>query len=91
MDWTGLVAITRSGCATTAKKNQADGAHGVVPHIPYRWIVAFLYPFTQAIRPLLDTTDVSPEERDAMLQAWTKAFTLQVTLYSRAYVSEDDW
>jgi hypothetical protein len=25
------------------------------------------------------------------LQAWTKAFTLQVTLYSRAYVPEDDW
>jgi hypothetical protein len=41
------------------KKNQADGAHGVVPHIPFRWIVAFLYPFTQAIRPLLDTTDAS--------------------------------
>jgi hypothetical protein len=74
-----------------AKKNQADGAHGVVPHIPYRWIVAFLYPFTQAIRPLLEKAEASPEEREAMLQAWTKAFTLQVTLYSRAYVPQDDW
>jgi Protoglobin len=49
------------------------------------------YPFTEVVRPLLEKAKASPEERDAMLQAWTKAFTLQVTLYSRAYVPEGDW
>jgi hypothetical protein len=69
-----------------AKKNQTDGAPGVAPYIPFRWIIASLYPTSQLIRPFLD--DAAADE---MLQAWTKALTLQITLYSRAYVPADDW
>jgi hypothetical protein len=74
---------------TRAAKNRLDGADGVVTHIPFRWLLAFLYPTTQAIRPLF--TDLDTEEAEAMLQAWSKAVLLQVVLYSRAYVPASDW
>jgi hypothetical protein len=65
-----------------AKKNRADGAHGVVRHSP----TAGSSPSsTHSPRPSGPCwkAEASSDEPDAMLQARTKAFVLQVSLYSR--------
>jgi hypothetical protein len=75
---------------TRAKKNRTDSVVSA-PHINFRYILAQLYPFTQAIRPFLADPSLSPAEVEAMYQAWTKAVLLQVTLWSYAYVKEGDY
>lgn len=72
-----------------AKKNQTDEAHAA-PHIPYRWMLAFLEPTVETmaafLKPLLPAGDVP-----ALIASWRKAILLQVVLYSRAYVPDADW
>jgi hypothetical protein len=70
-------------------KNLADGAVAV-PHIPLRYLIAFTAVINDRIRPFL-AAGVPPAEADAMHRAWCKAVLLQVTLWSRPYVSEDAW
>ncbi|MFF9147475.1 protoglobin domain-containing protein [Streptomyces sp. NPDC014861] len=74
---------------TPAKKNLTDGARSL-PHIPLRYLIAFIYPITATIRPFLAAQGHDQEQVDAMHQAWFKAVTLQVTLWTRPY-GPDTW
>lgn len=72
-----------------AKKNRTDGSHAT-PHIPYRWMLAFLEPTVETMAEFLRSL-VPPGELAALVSSWRKAMLLQVVLYSRAYVPGDDW
>jgi hypothetical protein len=69
---------------TAAKKNRTDGVDST-PVIPLRHMIAFVYPITATMRPFLAKKGDPPEEVEAMHQAWFKAVTLQVALWSRPY------
>ncbi len=73
-----------------AKKNQTDGVNSV-PHIPLRYLIAFIYPITATVRPFLASKGHLPEEVDKMHQAWFKALTLTVALWAYPYVKDGDW
>jgi hypothetical protein len=75
---------------TRARKNQTDGAPSV-PHIPLRYMIAFVYPITATMRDFLAKKGHGEEEVKAMHQAWFKAVTLQVALWSEPYAREGDW
>jgi hypothetical protein len=69
---------------TAAKKNRTDGAPSV-PHIPLRYVIAFLAPITATVRPFLAAKGHPEPEVDAMHAAWTKSVVLQVALWSQPY------
>jgi hypothetical protein len=73
---------------TPAKKNQTDGVDAA-DHIPLRYLVAFIYPITATVRDFLAKKGHAAEEVDAMHQAWFKAVTLSVALWSRPYAGEE--
>ncbi|WP_242908089.1 protoglobin domain-containing protein [Actinomadura terrae] len=54
-------------------------------YIPLRHLVAFIYPITATIRPFLAAGGDGEEQVEAMFQAWFKAVTLQVALWSQPY------
>ncbi len=72
------------------KKNRTDGVQSV-PHVPLRYMVAFIYPITATIRPFLEKGGRGPEETDKMFQAWFKAVVLQVALWCYPYAIEGDY
>ncbi len=73
-----------------SKKNRTDNVNSV-PHIPLRYLVAFIYPITATVRPFLAGKGHSAEDVDKMHQAWFKAVTLTVALWSYPYVRDGDW
>jgi Protoglobin len=73
---------------TDAKKNRTDDAEGAPDEIPLRYLVAFVYPITATTREFLAKKGHSEEEVEAMHQAWFKAVTLSVALWSRPYVEQ---
>ncbi len=73
-----------------SKKNQTDHATAV-PHIHFRYMVAFIYPITATIKPFLAKKGHSAEEVEGMYQAWFKSVVMQVALWSAPYVSPDDF
>ena len=73
---------------TPAKKNQMDAADAP-DRIPLRYLVAFVYPITATVREFLARKGHSEVEVDAMHQAWFKAVTLSVVLWSRPYAGEE--
>lgn len=48
-------------------------------------MVAFIYPITATMKGFLAKKGHSPEQVEKMHQAWFKAVTLQVTLWSYPY------
>jgi hypothetical protein len=62
-----------------------------VPHVPLRYLIAFIYPITATIKPFLAKKGHSPEEVDKMHQAWFKSVTLQVALWSYPYAKDGDF
>lgn len=73
---------------TSAKKNLTDSVESL-PSVPLRYMVAFVYPITATMRQFLAGDDHSPEEVEAMYQAWFKSVVLQVALWARAYAPEE--
>lgn len=73
---------------TRAKKNRTDAVDSV-EQIPLRYLVCFIYPITATLRDFLAKRGHGADEVDAMHQAWFKAVTLQVALWSRPYADED--
>ncbi|MCS7207600.1 MAG: protoglobin domain-containing protein [Dehalococcoidia bacterium] len=71
------------------KKNQTDKVQSV-PHIPLRYLIAFIYPITATIRPFLAKKGHPPEVVDKMHQAWFKSVVLQVALWSHPYAKPGD-
>jgi Protoglobin len=75
---------------TRGKKNQTDGARAA-DHIPLRYVLALLVPITTTLKPFLAGGEATPEEVEAMHQAWVKAVLLQVILWSHPYVRDGDF
>lgn len=75
---------------THEKKNTTDGVESV-DNIPLRYIIAFVYPITATMRDFLAKKGHSSAQVEAMQQAWFKAVTLHVALWSRPYVRDDRW
>jgi hypothetical protein len=73
---------------TREKKNRTDGAESP-EHIPLRYMVAFIYPITATVRDFLAKGGRPAAEVDAMHQAWFKAVTLSVALWSQPYAGAD--
>jgi len=72
------------------KKNRTDGALGSA-HVPFRYLVALLYPVTATLRPFLEKGGAAPQEVDKMHQAWIKSVLMQVILWSWPYVKDGDF
>lgn len=72
------------------KKNVTDGASGSA-HIPFRYLVALLYPVTATLRPFLASGGADAAEVEKMHQAWIKSVLLQVILWSHPYVKQGDF
>ncbi|MGC8758606.1 MAG: protoglobin domain-containing protein [Bryobacteraceae bacterium] len=72
------------------KKNRTDNARGSA-HVPFRYLVALLYPVTATLRPFLEKGGAAPQEVEKMHQAWIKSVLIQVILWSWPYVKEGDF
>ncbi len=72
------------------KKNQTDNVLAP-PHIPLRYMIAFIVPITLTIRDFLARKGHAPEDVEKMHQAWFKSITLQVVLWSYPYAREGDF
>jgi hypothetical protein len=70
------------------KKNQTDGVKSV-PVINHRHLIAFIYPITATIEPFLTKKGHSADIVEKMHQAWFKAVTLSVALWSAPYIKDD--
>lgn len=73
-----------------SKKNQTDGVQSV-PHIPLRYLIAFIYPITATIKDFLAKKGHSAEDVEKMFHAWFKSVVLQVILWSYPYAKEGDF
>ncbi len=74
----------------SAKKNQTDGVEAV-PIIHYRYMTAFIYPITATIKGFLANKGHSAAEVDAMHNAWFKAVTLTVILWTHPYINKGEF
>ncbi len=72
------------------KKNQTDQVQSV-PHIPLRYLIAFIYPIGSTIKDFLARKGNKPDEVEKMHQAWLKSVILQVALWSHPYAKDGDW
>ena len=75
---------------TRMGKNRTDGVQAA-DHIPLRYVLALLVPITTTLKPFLADGGATPDEVDAMHQAWVKAVLLQVILWSYPYVRDGDF
>lgn len=74
----------------STKKNKTDGVDAE-PIIHFRYLLALLYPITATLKPFLAKKGATPEQVDKMQQAWIKSVLLQVILWSRPYVKENEY
>ena len=75
---------------TRRGKNRTDGADAA-DHIPLRYVLALLVPITATLKPFLAKGGATPDQVEAMHQAWVKSVLLQVILWSQPYVREGDF
>lgn len=71
-------------------KNRTDGVASPSTHVPLAHLVALIVPITVTIRDFLAADGADAAEVEARYQAWFKAVTLSVALWSRPY-SPDLW
>ena len=74
---------------TRRGKNRTDGVEAA-DHIPLRYVLALLVPITTTLKPFL-ADGASPDDVEAMHQAWVKAVLLQLILWSHPYVRDGDF
>jgi hypothetical protein len=72
------------------KKNRTDAVASTA-EIPMRYLVAFIVPITETIRPFLATGAANDKDLDQMHTAWFKAVSLSVVLWCRPYVRDGSW
>lgn len=72
------------------KKNQVDGIEAV-PIIHYRYMTAFIYPITATIKPFLAKKGHPDEDVEGMFNAWFKAVTLTVVLWTYPYIHSGEF
>jgi len=86
LDWQHEIALRHH----TAKKNRTDQADST-PIIPLRLMIAFVYPITATMRPFLEKSGKPTEDVERMWQAWFKAVTLTVVLWSAPFAREGEF
>lgn len=74
----------------TQKKNQTDGTDSPATHVPMSDMLALIVPVTSTIRDFLTQGESDAAEVEAMHQAWFKAVTVSVVLWTRPY-APDVW
>lgn len=74
----------------TVKKNKTDGVDAE-PIIHYRYMVAFIVPITITIKAFLSNKGNSPQEVEAMYNAWFKAVTLTVITWTYPYINKGEF
>lgn len=72
------------------KKNKTDNVDAV-PIIHYRYMTAFIYPITATIKSFLAKKGHSQADVDAMHNAWFKAVTLTVILWTYPYINKGEF
>lgn len=72
------------------KKNKTDNVDAV-PIIHYRYMTAFIYPITATIKSFLAKKGHSQTDVDAMHNAWFKAVTLTVILWTYPYINKGEF
>lgn len=71
-------------------KNRTDQVTSPSSHVPLAHLIALIVPITVTIRDFLGADGADDAEVEARYQAWFKAVTLSVALWSRPY-SPDLW
>lgn len=71
-------------------KNKTDKAKAI-DHIPARYVIALTYPVTATLKPFLERSNYSPEEVNAMHQAWIKSVLIQTILWTEPYFKPGDF
>ncbi len=74
----------------SAKKNKTDNVD-TAPIIHYRYMTAFIYPITSTIKSFLVKNGHSQADVDAMHNAWFKAVTLTVILWTYPYINKGEF
>lgn len=72
------------------KKNKTDSVD-TAPIIHYRYMTAFIFPITVTIKSFLAKKGNTPEEVEAMYNAWFKAVTLTVILWTYPYINKGEF
>lgn len=76
------------GLRHTSKKNQTDDVDSPAGHVPMKDLMALVVPVTLTIRSFLDDGAEPDDDVEAMHQAWFKAVTISLVLWSRPYAGE---
>lgn len=71
-------------------KNRTDGVKAAEV-VPFRYLVALVYPITYTLIPFLGNRGATPQEVQRMYQAWLKSVLMQAILWSRPYVRAEDY
>jgi hypothetical protein len=71
-------------------KNATDGVVGAPAIVPFRYLVALIYPIFATMRAFLAAGARDEAHLERMHQAWLKAVILSVALWSEPYV-KDGW
>ncbi len=72
------------------KKNKTDGVDAV-PIIHYRYMTAFIYPITATMKSFLAKKGHAQADVDGMHNAWFKAVTLTVILWTHPYINKGEF
>jgi hypothetical protein len=74
----------------SAKKNKTDGVDAA-PIIHYRYLTAFIFPITVTIKAFLSKKGHPEHEVESMYNAWFKAVTLSVILWTYPYINKGEF
>ncbi|MBS1921620.1 MAG: protogloblin ApPgb [Bacteroidetes bacterium] len=74
----------------SAKKNKTDGVD-TVPIIHYRYMTAFIYPITATMKSFLGKKGHAQADVEGMHNAWFKAVTLTVILWTYPYINKGEF
>jgi hypothetical protein len=86
LDWQHEIGLRHH----RTKKNRTDNVRAAA-HIPYRYMIALVYPITATLKPFLAKKGHPAETVEKMHAAWTKAVLLQAILWTWPYVKPGDF
>lgn len=72
----------------TAKKNLTDGVDSPASHVPMSDMLALIVPVTLSVRDFLAQGESDTPKVDAMQQAWFKAVTVSLVLWTRPFAGD---
>ncbi len=76
------------GLRHTSKKNETDNVDSPVAHVPMSHLFALVVPVTLSVKEFLVQAESDRDEVEAMHQAWFKAVTVTLVLWSRPYAGD---